>query len=357
METAISENPSTDSDPKGFIVETPLALSIFPFISFNEQDMCDYALQLVRDPDQHIKTEFDMSLLSFSNGKYLRLDSESRKELKKCRRRVENGQATVQSYSLRNRSFDIVRFDLTAENFNSSAFLIPKWGDTYKAGNKGLTFAFDFGTSNTYVAVSGEDGENEELTLPIKLLVSTLDDVNAGDNANYAFIDSCLVYKRQELLPYSRKDKPFPIASVLSIPKTDYNGGRGNPDSFGIPFLRNSIPFVYGFEDYGSSDNDILGNLKWLLGRNKKEDEAKFQKHVPAFINELVMIARAYAIEKGADLSKCKIVWTYPLSMPKKQRESLQELWEGAYIHYFNKSPKSGENADIVSLPESVALA
>ena len=353
MSEVMSDNLSTESEAKGFIVETPLALSIFPFIRFNDPEMNDYALQLVRNPFNEIKMEFEMSLLSLLNNQYICFDSENRNKLRKCRRREENGQATIQSYSLQGKNFDIIKFDLVAENFKSTAFLFPNW-EEYKPGNKGLTFAFDFGTTNTYVAVGSEDGYREELNLPMSLLACTSSG-NPGEKADQLFQISCQSYIRQEMLPYSRKDNPFPIASVLSIPKADHNGGRGNPDSFKIPFLRNSIPFVYGFEDYGSAHNDILGNLKWLLGLKKREDEADLQKHVPAFINELMMIARAYAIEKGADLSKSKIVWTYPLSMPEGERDDLQEIWEEAYKQYFNKSPKSGDNPDIVSLPESVA--
>ena len=66
--------------------------------------------------------------------------------------------------------------------------------------------------------------------------------------------------------------------------------------------------------------NKAKPNIKW----SKNEEEQKFAN---AFIEELVLLARGFAVENGGDLSECCFVWTYPLSMKGSAVNDFNEQW------------------------------
>lgn len=280
-------------------------------------------------------------------------------------RRTEFDIPVITSYSLDGANFDYLKLTFSGKGSGTqaSALLIPKEDiPTYKpeSGNK-LEFCFDFGTSNTFVAVKDvRTGLFLDFKLPTDSgwMVSTIPD--NPTNAEDLTIKSFIAYGKQEFLPKITDRLPFPIPTVLAAPKAQdeaavFASEKDEDDSKANPFLTGSIPFLYGSEDYGSKTNRIISNLKWAY--RKKGNKEQF--YTGSFINELLFLAQVFAMSKNADLKLCDIYWTYPLSMDKKMISSLQSLWVKGYNRFF-----AGDNEDtdddekqknVSSFPESMA--
>ena len=343
IEDILRSNLSVQKFANGTIIQVPVALNIFPFVRFADRQKCDYALQLVKEIDYSSKSELSLNLYAEEENGYKSFIEENKK-FRVTVRHEDEGQATVQAISVRKTSFELIEFIISVGSYKTSAFLIPKWGRDYRGVNPGMTFAFDFGTSNTYVAVSTQEGM-EELTLPMNLLVSTISSNVVSADLTITNFEN---WKHQEMLPYSRKDTAFPIASVLSIPKFIDKITRSREEC-PTPLLNNCIPFLYGYEDYGKDANRIKGNLKWLYTSNDND-----AKHAGAFITELMMIARAFAISRDVKLEECKILWTYPLSFSSQKFDQFEKLWKNAFKLYFSDKE---EKDRVIAIPESVAPA
>lgn len=280
-------------------------------------------------------------------------------------RRMEQNIPVITSYSLDGDNFDYLKltFKGKGDAGMAQALLIPKEDiQVYKPeiGNK-LEFCFDFGTSNTFVAVKDSrtrDGLFMDFKLPTDSgwMVSTMPDnpVNADDFTVKSFV----AYGKQEFLPKIDGRLPFPIPTVLAAPKAQddapvFASEKEEEDTMANPFLSGSIPFLYGSEDYGSKTNRIISNLKWAY--RKKGNKERF--YTESFINELLLLAQVFAMSKGADLAHCTVYWTYPLSMDKGAIDGLQKLWVKGYNRFFAGETESDseENANVSSFPESMA--
>lgn len=336
----------------GAIINTEFAVNIFPFVRFSHKEQNNYTIQLVREsitlPDYRFSLDF-----------YKQLPDEGLFEKIKAARyikRSENGISTVVNYAIESSKFDNIAIKLeNPDNDNevvARAMLIPGFGSDYQgSSSKSLEFSFDFGTSNSYVAVKDQSGNFIDFKLPVSLLVSTI-----GKESDFSAttVQSFEVYSKQELFPAWVNRAPFPIASVISVPQQVDASAKPTEDERVIPFLTASIPFLYGYEDYGKSFNEIVSGLKWSLskkkGRKSTDSALAFN-----FIYELMQLSQAFAVSKNATLDKCSVVWTYPLSMGKNAINSFQKSWEEAYIKYFAGS--EGSEANVAKISESIAPA
>ncbi|MDE6513342.1 MAG: hypothetical protein K2L05_04050 [Muribaculaceae bacterium] len=345
---AINNVTSDASEATGMIApQCAVALTTLPFVrAFVEKNY--YAFQLVRESFGFEDFEVKLSAVDMQNPEA------NTDNFHGYVRRKENGVATVKSYVLNGGNFDYLKLTFAEKNDDKlDALLIPlKELQPYEYRKDAeLEFCFDFGTSNTFIAVKDNKGEFLDFTLPTdsKFMVQTY----VPDQENTALF-SFEEYCRQELLPtFNRDRKPFPISTVLSIPQnSDNTAGVGDTEEC-LPFLCSAIPFIFGTEDYGQQYNDIIDNLKWQF----KDKDGK-ESYTVAFINEVVFLAQLLAISKGAELEKCKIVWTYPLSMPESYIRELQEYWNAAYAKFFKgdfSASDATEHKEVNSFPESMA--
>lgn len=150
---------------------------------------------------------------------------------------------------------------------------------------------------------------------------------------------------KQEFLPDTIGETySFPLRTVVLVPKSiDFK--VTTPQA-----LRHiNIPFIYGKEDYGMDRNKAKPNIKW----SKNEEEQKFAN---AFVEELVLLARGFAVENGGDLSECSFVWTYPLSMKGSAVNDFNEQWIKYYQKYFSPNTLAEDLAGkVLKLTESIA--
>ena len=321
--SAISDNAI------GCIVECPVALLIFPFARLRNNNY--YNMQLARGGFGW--DEFNVSAKAFQN-------SSSTDRLVEWEIEVERNKNT-QYYSTKD-TFDYLRIEIGDDYRRHEAILLPEWGDV-KEGTSKFKFAFDFGTTNSHIAVMDVDTKN---LLEFKLgssIVATLDLAreSSGELVNALF----RALMKQEFIPDTIGDTySFPLRTVVLVPKTiDFK--VTTPQAL----CHVNIPFIYGKEDYGMDRNKAKPNIKW----SKNEEEQKFAN---AFIEELVLLARGFAVENGGDLPECSFVWTYPLSMKGSAVTDFNEQWIKYYQRYFSPDTLAEDlTGKVFKLTESIA--
>jgi len=323
---------------EGYILEYPLALSIFPFVRSNENNI--YRIML-----RHEGGNKRIALEAKTNGdQNVQFDGQI------------NTRDTSQLYSLKN-SVDYFIITLSHGQISHHAVCVPKWpqengndpqnnGDNQQQGGTICNFAFDFGTSNSYIAVMTEhqgDNGNQIGELTDIKLVSTISPDNNNNETGFKILN--LGFK-QHFIPLNGIGDiyKFPLSTVLSLPE-NLNLGQ-IPD--GLKTV--NIPFIYGKEDYGA-DNIIASNFKWYSRQNKNQQ----QKLANAFIEEMFLLCRAYALAHHADLSQTKMVWTYPLSM-KDPSGMHAYTWQKYYKDYFFQTNDNEHlSSHVKRISESIA--
>lgn len=326
----------------GKLVECPIALNIFPFFRLPKNNF--YDIQVLRAGYGWDAFAVNLTAARTCKSPVQDGSSVSEQEILKWADSWERSKNSC-NYSLRE-SFDYLRIQITDGTRTNEAVLIPKWGEEYQGSTK-FRFSFDFGTTNSYIAVKNLSKSGDEfLDLKVgKSIVSTLDQKHKSDKMyaeDMTIINQLDVPSRQEFLPSEIGSiYAFPLRTVV-LRNSTLNLSLQTPKAL----LHVNIPFVYGKEDYGQV-NVPVPNIKWT-----NDDEG--QKLSKAFIEELVLLARAYALENGGDLAHCSMVWTYPLSMHKNDVADFEEKWKGLYRLYFNNSEDSAEK-NITKISESVA--
>lgn len=328
--------PDSSDEAKGYIVECPTEISIFPFVTMEDDKANRFVIQLSRD-----WKDLEPTLTPWRNNS-------ASGELDKA---VEfDGTPALRPsnsiYYAVNHKFDYLMLDISVSNHPAArlrdniALIYPLMPE-YRKENTNLRFAFDFGTSNSHIAVR-EDGGNEQF-LDFKLgssVGSTVpSDFKPQENM---FLNLYNVYVKQEFIPREGIGDTyhFPTSTALLVPHSLVNTSnvRGLQDA--------NIPFIYGMEDYDYEKNGIASNLKW--------SDDNQQANAKGYIEELVLLARAFAIEHNADLKKCTFTWTYPLSMSKREIDEFEEIWMRLYRTYFNPNESDAEE-NVERMSESIA--
>lgn len=333
----------------GSIVECSMAMTLFPFVQMEKEIENSYNAQLMKSAFD--MGDFDIYLKacqsrSKTDDDYVdeSLPWDPDKEVIRSK--------DIKTYSIANKRVDYFTISIEKNISTKSrgdivrkheAVVIPMWGEPQK-GVKSYKFSFDFGTTNSHMAVY--DVENRTI-LDLKLKESSVSTVDLKSVSKYSDISASLfpLYVRQEFIPEQ-------IGEIYSFPLRTVVLKSNSIDDSKIPeaLKHVNIPFIYGKEDYAIERNTPIPNIKWSLDGSK-------QKYANSFIEELVILAKAYTIENNGDLSKCHFSWTYPLSMGQNAVDEFNEKWKEYYKKYFNPALESIDAADsfVTNMTESIA--
>jgi hypothetical protein len=226
---------------------------------------------------------------------------------------------------------DDKRFDHCelAINGIASGILVPLL--VKHGGGDSYSFAIDFGTTNTHIEYTVNNGPSKEFDITSSDIQISYINKDMDDQKRRVF-DSELV---PELIS---KDSVynFPTRTVLSTSK-DINWNEPV-----LPLANTSIAFTYGKSatyDY----NTVLSNLKWdtTPGSDKK---------VSNYLETLMFMIRNKVLANNGTLTNTKVLWTYPLSMTVNQVSLFKEIWDKAYDKYVDS-----DTTKIKKLTESCA--
>ena len=338
----------------GYILEYPLALSIFPSIRTPKNNY--QAMRLSRIGSVN---DIDMSLTAFTSNPTHAGETQQKQGEDSRIKQKQDGDSRIdmQAETGRNRStyfyavtalFDYLVITLEQAGRSHQALLLPKWEKTPYQGNEALRFGFDFGTSNSYVEVEKVNANELETRLkPVSLSSSIVSTYPSGSKAkgNLMQLTSLRTSMQQEFLPEQiGREFGLPTRTAI-ITSKNFDDTRAK-----TALLHANIPFVYCKEDFGEGENKIKLNLKW-------QRDTAGRTYTSAFIEELALLARGYALENGARLEDCRFVWTYPLSMNGAAVNEFEMEWKRCYKKFFcDDVLRSSADPEIVSkISESVA--
>ena len=320
----------------GHIAKCPIVVNIFPFVRLETNNY--YKIQMI-----------DL----FNNGKgvIVTMHAVGNGEIEwqsEYNRSAKNTYKTY--YYALNEAFDYLRLKITNGQVCHESILIPKWEGAVDQGNIRYKFAFDFGTTNTHIAVRNMDnGEFMDFAIG-RSMVSTFNQNQARRNVynqeeqkNFDFFE---ILQKQEFVPNEIANGAickFPIRTVAMRNRNLEIDGTV-PEAL----VHVNIPFIYGIEDYGTQENFLVPNLKWA-----REDAAN--KLSSAFIEELVVLARIFALEHDGNLAACSFVWTYPLSMVSGVVNRFNEKWQRYFGKYFLGKERAVPNNCVKKMSESIA--
>ena len=180
-----------------------------------------------------------------------------------------------------------------------------------------LTYAIDFGTTNTYISkrVQGSDVAPSQLTMT-DTMMSYLHGVAKTPKKpidlweDVPFADAKSYFQTEFVPPFIDGEKyKFPLRTAISK--------RVRKDARAELFDNCNIAFSYG-KTKKAGDNEVSTDIKW--------DGANDDRRL--FIRELLMIIKADALQSNADLARTKLVWFYPLSMRAEVLNDLAEIWD-----------------------------
>ena len=231
---------------------------------------------------------------------------------------------SYKSYIIEQQSFDNIRVE--CEDY--SGVLIPIM--QHRTGSDQFTFAIDFGTTNSHIEYSINQGASEPFSMNQQETMLKLWGY-VENQAKYIF--------GYDVLPDTiGEDKlyKFPMRTALCLASTT------NWNKAVYPLGHTNIPFPYE-KKRGYAYDRILTDLKWSNDPNNT-------KRIKNFIESLFIMLRTKVLLCNGNLSQTKIVWFYPISMVENRYNSFSDVWTKAYEKYFG-----GDKRNIVPMTESVA--
>jgi len=342
----------------GVILEAKFGTTIFPFVKTNELANINYRIQLVdTDITSQLKNR-DYSLEFFTEeGKNVINSNDKYKHRRFDKKHSSNKYTSTSDYYRVKKEFDIIQFKIN--NLKADALIIPKW-PVYKGGSAQFTFAVDFGTTNTYVAYKTEKESASAFYLN-DAIVTLFDEKHSETESKIRSehgADDIIDLIDREFVPrrIGKRDEQddnifiFPqrtaVAYNQEMTEDDWND-EGGLDTL----LEGNIPF--GYEKTAQKGNEIATDLKW--GGNDK-----INKQISAYLEEIIMLMQAKVLLENGDLKESRLVWFFPNSMTRPQKDFLARNWKRYFSDYFFKGqelPKDKENnlANVASISESLA--
>ena len=344
-----------DADKEqGLLLQSVDAVAVFPFAKL--PTMNHYNLQHTVYSIE--SQDFKESRLSFLwQGRDVTEGPDNAGKVRTTRRQVASEDLNAReffstTYHEVDDAFDAIRLELTARasNLKYHALMIPKWPEANVDNGKQFTFAVDFGTTNTHVECMDDDHQPNALSIDEngqKRLTATSYVIEQDDMLTNSYADVMIL----EFLPMALGGKSrygFPQRTVLS--KHQYFDEDSKTEIFALGDV--NIPFSYEKDEIKNCK--IVANIKW-------GDDNKAEKRVEAFLTELALLMRAKVMIDGGALTRTRIIWFYPLSMNKDDRDKMSKIWRKIMRDVFQISttnPESTQDNDtrnLWNMPESVA--
>jgi hypothetical protein len=319
---------------KGIIVNNQFSIFIFPNIKINSSEISTHFRIGLIDRDIHPLTrnnEYQLKFYQSSNN------NEISNNIVKTRSDKKLGNNLTSKYYILKDEFDYIE----VQNAHTKSIIIPNFKN-HNRGSDEFVFAIDFGTTYTHI----EYRKNNGAPVPFEIRLS---ETQVATYHNSEIVDvfgdapEILSWITMEFLPeniYTGHDYQFPQRTVVGYDQSlDFDQETYSLADF-------NVPFIYD-KDSPYSNIRLRTNLKWSNYIFNSTDI----KSVRAFMESLIFLIRNKVLFNGGDLSKTKIIWSYPCSMIPQRRDKLQELLKEIYKDYFG--PKSTEN--ILTVSESIA--
>lgn len=251
-----------------------------------------------------------------------------------------SGIGNQRSYYYKSKSnFELIRVSIGSV----SGMILPTWV-AHDGGVDTISFAIDFGTTNTHIEYKygGNDAVPLDITRSAPLWQSLM---NLADPANppESFANERVF--ENEIMPYSFSSNPedivhFPLRTALVYNKPlNFNNN--------LELFRHVNNYFFLEKYLVPRYLDVRTQLKW-----SNYSDPKDEKLVESYIEYLVMLVFFKTFTLGGDPSQTTITWFYPVSMDEYEKGVFFRTWKKAYKAIFNLEPVESR---INGIPESIA--
>ena len=268
---------------QGKILTCYFNVALFPYASGARE----YRIALIEDTAKEMETMVSVSINDAA--KYERENTTVQKL------------TLYKKYSAKEITLDV---DYNGNSFCAQLPMRPVKGLAVDAN---YTFAVDFGSTNTNIAYKINNNEPKH-SFELDGHLATLLKFKDGT----PFSEDVLTEKF-----ISKKISGTYFRTLLADTPT-HNAAASEVDVLG----KFNIP--YGYRDILTEDN-ISDNLKWSLGNQKYK----------IFLEQIAFELHAKVLLTGGVLENTKIIYTYPLSMNKEERNALKFEWQKLGKFYF----------------------
>lgn len=299
---------------KGVLIERNFSIGLLSNIQYENDRDAYYRAYIMNEFD-----EKDNYKLIFKKGESVLTVADP-----VVRNNDDSRYRSYKSYIIEQQSFDSII--VGCEDY--SGVLIPIM--QHKSGSDQFTFAIDFGTTNSHIEYSVNQGASEPFCMSQQETMLKLWGY-VENQAKYIF--------GYDVLPDTIGDDKlykFPMRTALCLASTT------NWNKAVYPLGHTNIPFPYE-KKRGYAYDRILTDLKWSNDPNNT-------KRIKNYIESLFIMLRTKVLLCNGSLSHTKIVWFYPISMVENRYNSFSDVWTKAYEKYFG-----GDKRNIVPMTESVA--
>ncbi|KAA6338482.1 hypothetical protein EZS27_013521 [termite gut metagenome] len=304
------------------MVTLEVHLAILPFLRASSIDL-DYTLGL---QDKRYDRREDLHINCLEKGKEVNTNLP-------VTRRQGYGNTIKSAY------YKTKRFDAISIGCNSvMGFVIPHMPDSTVNGQ--VSFAVDFGTTNTHIEYKKEHEAEKaiDVTSDLPMWQSLIDREAGESNINIADDD----FYEREIFPYQFNNSTnykFPFRTALI-----YNQLINFDKPIDV-FTHTNNFFLFEKRFY-STHLQLHTKLKW---GNYQEDKDKIL--VNSYVECLLYIALYKTLLLNGNPKTTKIIWFYPVSMDSFEQGIFVEVWEKAYKKIFKVNSAENMNA----IPESIA--
>ncbi|MEM9298006.1 MAG: hypothetical protein AAGA64_06400 [Bacteroidota bacterium] len=238
-------------------------------------------------------------------------------------------------YSILQQDFDFIRVAVDINGRSIESIILPIW-EKYTGGVNPLTFAVDFGTSNTHIEVR-DGGQVKPFDLPLnRNPTATLRKMEEGVD------DEFNAYSRQAFFSTG-----IDVDSNTAMPKRTaiYMSRTGDLERSQFVMSDTNIPFLYEYETIQDLTQKVLTNLKWSDSEDHK------LVHVKSFFEEIILLLRAKLLIENRSFSGSRLIWFYPASMAEGRKNQIEAHWKELFYKYITNEKDSNP----IALSESLA--
>jgi len=329
-------------------------IGIFPFYKINEKDpaysfLNDFTVLLAEKNDT-LRLE---SLNFYNYDRLVYADNSQPDKLKAVaidrttEADIDGAALTTSRFYKLKESFDYMELRYQDNGLDISGLIIPDFeGRIFNKSNlsKGMTFAIDFGTSNTHIAFKEK---NAPLPLPFEIdeadqqMVMLNEPLAAADLRvrydHFGQLPSLALTVNREFMPRVIKSKGHSTVSFPFRTATCEVSSFSNMDKQ-ITELFGHLNIGFNIEREENTNNSAVytTNLKWLLENNLEVSKIVANKaRVGLFLKQLMLHIRTKAILNLCKPEQLNVLWSIPSSMDRKTRTELTKIIKEAYISVF----------------------
>lgn len=323
------------------------SIGVFPSYKITDSNIPNVYSVLILDIKKKVTTRY----YALVNGGVAEVEVTASKS------RMKNGSR----YEEINQAFDICEVEVE----EAKALLIPNFKDVTPDDRNNVVVGIDFGTTNTYICYStnnGADPHSLEISCnDMQVLMLNKIDLSKGNYGN-AYKESMRVMPSyiqsldREFAPLllgGQSDVAYPFRTVVC----ETNEGKEcfkNLANFQL-FADINVGFNFLKEIVQLPTEKYNTNIKWDIEKPIKDEKDK--KETPIRINRIKAYCQqtAWMIKNKLMLldepsSKFKVYLTFPYTMKRNVRSDIKKYWEDAFV-----AVMGGGNVEVKIVTESIA--